>query len=183
VKPHIRDPTRREHRIVGARTAVRLIVVTTLLFTVYAYAPLDGSTDPGPLIQLIVGLFAVAVVLVWQVRRILESPHPTLQAVEATVLAVALFIVVFSLIYLSIARDDAANFSEPLDRITAVYFTITVLATVGFGDIAARTHLARLTVAVQMMLDLTLGVVVVRLLFETARTTRLRRQQDEQPPD
>ena len=32
-----------------------------------------------------------------------------------------------------------ANFSEPLDHVGAVYFTVTVISTVGFGDIVART--------------------------------------------
>ena len=86
----------------------------------------------------------------------------------------------FSLVYLAISIGDTASFSEPLDRISAVYFTITVLGTVGFGDIAARTSVARLTVAAQMLLDLTLGVVVIRLLFETARVTRSRK--DQEPP-
>ena len=34
------------------------------------------------------------------------------------------------------AASDPAGFSQPLDRTTALYFTMTVLATVGFGDIA-----------------------------------------------
>jgi len=177
------DPAhRRMQRIVVARSVLHMVLATTALFVTYSLVPLGAFLSAGPLLRLIAGLIAVVVVLVWQVRRILVSSHPTLQAVEATVLAVAMFVFVFSLVYLAISIGDTESFSEPLDRISAVYFTITVLGTVGFGDIAARTDVARLTVAAQMLLDLTLGVVVIRLLFETARVTRSRKDQ-EPPPD
>jgi voltage-gated potassium channel len=182
VKPEpARNAHRHENRTLLAHLILRMVVATTVLFATYAYFPVESAAEIGPLVRLIVGMIAVAVVLVWQVRRILSSSHPTIQAIEATVLAVVMFIVVFSLVYLGLSSADPATFSEALGRISAVYFTVTVLGTVGFGDIAARTDVARITVAVQMLLDLTLGVLVVRLLFEAARTTRSRNEQAPRP--
>jgi hypothetical protein len=58
-----------------------------------------------------------------------------------------------------------------MDRVSAFYFTVTILSTVGFGDIAADSDLARLLVTVQMLLDLTLLAVVVRVFFSAAKST------------
>ena len=60
--------------------------------------------------------------------------------------------------------DDAATFTEPLSRSDAIYLTVTIFATVGFGDISAQTEAARLVVTAQMLLDLVvlgLGINVI----------------------
>ena len=44
-----------------------------------------------------------------------------------------------------------------------------MLSTVGFGDITAKTDVARIIVTIQMMLDLLVLGVVVRLIAEAAR--------------
>jgi hypothetical protein len=40
--------------------------------------------------------------------------------------------------------------AEPLSRTDALYYTITVFSTVGFGDITPRADLARIVTMVQM---------------------------------
>ena len=49
------------------------------------------------------------------------------------------------------AALSAGNFSQPLNHTDALYFTVTVFATVGFGDITATTEAARLVVTGQMI--------------------------------
>jgi hypothetical protein len=53
-------------------------------------------------------------------------------------------------------------FTERLDHTRALYFTITVFSTVGFGDITPRADLARIIVSIQMLLDLVILGSVVR---------------------
>ena len=60
-------------------------------------------------------------------------------------------------------------FGQPFSRISALYFTVTVFSTVGFGDITPKTDAARLVVTVQMLSDLIVIAVVFRLLFGAAR--------------
>ena len=45
----------------------------------------------------------------------------------------------------------AASFTEPLTRADALYFTVTVFSTVGFGDITAKSETARVVLIVQML--------------------------------
>jgi hypothetical protein len=67
------------------------------------------------------------------------------------------------------------SFTEHLDRVGALYYTVSTLSTVGFGDIAARSDAARILVTVQMLFDLALIGVLVRLVILVTRAG-LRRQ-------
>ena len=68
------------------------------------------------------------------------------------------------------AQADASNFSvHTLTKTDSLYFTVTVFATVGFGDITATSQAARLIVTVQMILDLIILGLGIRLLLGAAR--------------
>jgi Ion channel len=57
------------------------------------------------------------------------------------------------------AAVSASNFGQKLIHTDALYFTVTVFTTVGFGDITAKSEGARLLVTAQMIADLiVLGV-------------------------
>jgi hypothetical protein len=64
------------------------------------------------------------------------------------------FLLLFASTYVVMAAISASNFSAPMTHTNGLYFTVTVFATVGFGDITAKTEAARLVVTVQMMIDL-----------------------------
>ena len=49
-----------------------------------------------------------------------------------------------------------------------------MLSTVGFGDIAAKTDLARIVATVQMLLDLAIIAIIVRVFGFVARANRAR---------
>jgi voltage-gated potassium channel len=65
-------------------------------------------------------------------------------------------------------------FTEPLGKTTALYFTVTVFATVGFGDIVPKSEAARIVTTVQMLADLVVVGLVVRVLLGAARASRER---------
>jgi voltage-gated potassium channel len=68
----------------------------------------------------------------------------------------------------------ASSFSEPTTHTDALYFTVTVFATVGFGDITARTDTARLLVTVQMIIDLIITGIGVRVIVGAVQPGRRR---------
>jgi hypothetical protein len=169
------DPNRRDQLRVGLRAAVRMVVSTTLLFIVYALVPVNSVTTVETVLRLVAGLVLVTAVIGWEVRAILTASYPRVRAIEAMVTAVALVIIVFALLYLGLAQAHPANFTQPLDRVSAIYFTVTILATVGFGDIAAHTDPARVVVTIQMVLDLALLAVIVHVFLWAARSGVARR--------
>jgi hypothetical protein len=152
-------------------TALRTCLNVAMLLVIYVLLPVDSMTTSGALVRL-VGVFVIlGLVVASQVHAITTANFPDLRAIEAIIVAVAVFIVLFALLYIGVGQSSPSNFSEPLDRVSAFYFTVTVLATVGFGDIVARSDLARLIVTVQMLLDLALLAIVVRVFFSVARAT------------
>ena len=120
----------------------------------------------------------------WQIGRINSAELPELRAVEALGIVIALFLVLFSAIYLSLSHGDKFTFTQDLDHAKALYFTITIFSTVGFGDITPQTDAARLIVSAEMLLDLAIIGVVVRLLLNVAksRIARHRRAGRRRPP-
>jgi uncharacterized membrane protein YtjA (UPF0391 family) len=71
------------------------------------------------------------------------------------------------------AQDNPDNFNvHTLTRTDSLYFTVTVFATVGFGDIVGTSQAARVLVMVQMILNLVFIGVVVRLFLGAVRQAR-----------
>ena len=132
--------------------------------------PIGHESGVRAFVRLGADIALIGAVFAWQIRRISMAELPELRAVEALGIVVALFLVVFSGIYVAMSHEAVATFTQPLDHTRALYFTITVFSTVGFGDITPRTDTARLVVAAQMLLDLAIIGALVRLIFNAART-------------
>jgi voltage-gated potassium channel len=154
---------------------LRASLTATVLVVLYFTLPLTGSLDGSAVMLLVVGLLVFVAVVSWQIRAVLRSHYPGLRAVEAVAAAIPLFLLVFAAAYLLMADADAGAFSEPLSRTDALYFTITVFSTVGFGDITPKTDLARVATMVQMLGDLLVVGLVLRLMVGAVRAGLQRR--------
>jgi voltage-gated potassium channel len=62
-----------------------------------------------------------------------------------------------------------------LTKTDALYFTVTVFATVGFGDIVPRTELARIVTMSQMLADLVVIGLIVRVMISAVKEGHQRR--------
>jgi voltage-gated potassium channel len=154
--PKARPPRR---IIVGA--LLRAAGSTVALVAIYYLLPLDRSSTWAAVTMLVIGLAVLTALVVVQVRWILRSRYPGLRGVEALATSIPLFLLLFAGTYVVMTAISASNFSEPLTRTGALYFTVTVFSTVGFGDITAKTDAARLVVTGQMIVDLvTIGLAV-----------------------
>ncbi len=172
---HLSPSARRRRRIVQlVWTALSPVPLVTLLYL----APLDGPLDVSTVIGFALGLVAFALVILWQVRAILLSDAPRLRTVRAVVIAVSTLLVVFAATYSVISHGRPDSFSEPLSRTDALYFTLTVFATVGFGDIAPRTDAARIVTMIQMLVGLIAVGLLGKIVF-AAMQKALLRQEDE----
>ncbi|GAB3246538.1 potassium channel family protein [Arthrobacter pigmenti] len=143
---------------------LRPVLSGIALLVVYYVLPLDRS-GRGTAPALVVGLGVLAILIAWQVRAVMTAPSPRMRAVEALVTSIAFYIVLFAASYVAMSNRDPAAFTEPLDRTDALYFTITTLATVGFGDITAVSQAARIAITIQMVTGLVLLGLVIRLFL------------------
>jgi hypothetical protein len=176
----LEDLDRHQQRRVVGRSAFRIVVSVVLLFALYAAVPAADRTGIGTLLELFIGLIIFGAVLGWQVLKIMGAEYPELRAAEALAVAVPIVLIVFAFTYLSLSHARPGSFSEPLNHVRSVYFVITVISTVGFGDITPKTDTAMILVSFQIMLDLVLLVGIVRAVFFAAQVGVRRRQTERE---
>ena len=162
------EPGARRRALV--RSGATILAALALLLAALYLLPFNHFSSDRSIVRLGVVVALVAAVFILQVRRISHAELPELRAVEALGIVIGVFLVGFSIIYLSMSRNNALTFTQPLDPTRALYFTISVFSTVGFGDITPRTDPARLVVAAQMLLDLAIIGIVVRMIFTAAKS-------------
>ena len=165
----------RARRRLMLRAVVRALLTVTLLVVLYYALPMDHEFDTATTVLLLVGLLVFAALVTWQVRAILRSDYPAVQAVQALAVAIPLFLLVFASTYFLMAKAQPGTFTESLTRTDALYFTVTIFATVGFGDITAVTQTARVVTIVQMLLDLIVLGLLIRLVLGAVQTSQRRR--------
>jgi voltage-gated potassium channel len=153
------------------RTVVSIAVLWAVSLTVYYLAPIGRTGGVHEVLWLVIGLGWVGIVVFRRTRRILAADFPGLRAVEGVAVIFPLFLMVFASLYLALSHAAPSTFSQELDHTRALYFAITVFSTVGFGDITPTTDTARIIVSIQMLLDLVVIGVVVRLLIYAARSS------------
>ena len=163
------------HRVVTG-VLLRAAASVTLLVVGYYLAPLDRPLDPGTLIEFLLALAVVAAVIAWQVRNILTSDVPRLRAVQTVAVGVPMLLLVFASVYVQIETSQPTSFSETLSRTDALYFTVTVFSTVGFGDIVPKSELARIVTMSQMLTGLIVLGLVAKVVFGAVQTAVARRE-------
>ena len=172
--PYQELPRAKRRRLIF-RAVLRGLLTTTVLVVLYYLLPLYRPWAAGTAVLLLAGLLVFAGVMVWQVRAIAGSRYPAVRAAEALGLIVPLFLLLFASTYFVMGRASAANFTQPLTRTGALYFTVTVLSTVGFGDIAAKSEAARVVLIVQMLADLAVLGFGARVVLGAVQRGRQKR--------
>lgn len=170
------------------RTFIRSILATflklALLFGIVAFLLSRLPTEDralqsyGVVAAFIFLSVIYAVYFYFQLRGIRRAQHPGIRATEAMISTAFLFLAMFATIYTVISVGDPAAFTEELSPFTGLYVAITILSTVGFGDITPVSVPARSVVMIQMALGLVyLGLVVK--VFAGAAKTRYRSKTQE----
>lgn len=172
-------PSTRHLLRAGLPGALGGLAVIVALLVVYAILP----TPTGDEQPWLVFAFIIAVMLiysagaVWSLLFISRAQHPVRVGFITLAVMVTALVVIFALTYLSLSVEDPTNFNVPLDKVGSLYFTMTILATVGFGDIVAVSNPARIAVMVQMVVGLTLVTALARVLMETTRRAARKKRE------
>ena len=169
--------SRREWAGVVVMSVVRVALGAAIIIFCLSLVP----ESPSPSLLLPVGIVAATVALyLWfssrQVRRVKRSRFPTVRAIEALILIAVMFLALFAGVYVMLSASDPMAFTEQLDHFTAFYFALTVLATVGFGDITPVSDLARLICMIQMAIDIVFIGILVKVLGGAAKQGLQSRQ-------
>ncbi|WP_432936983.1 potassium channel family protein [Kribbella sp. CA-253562] len=169
VAPANQELPRRVRRRLMVTVLVRAAVTAGGLGILYYNLPLGAPWSGRTAAAFAVGCAAVIVLIAWQARAIATADHPRVRAVEALATTLAYFLFLFAAAYFLIANSRPESFSEPLSRTGALYLTVTVFTSVGFGDIVPRTDGTRTVVMVQMLGSLALLGAGARVLLSAVQ--------------
>jgi voltage-gated potassium channel len=171
-------PTAERRRLIAVGLA-RALLATVILVALYYLLPLDRLAGVPLWIILTFGLIALVAVAAYQVRAVIKAPHPAVRAVEALATTAPLFLLLYAATYFVLAQSGPDNFNvHTLTRTDSLYFTVTVFSTVGFGDITATSQAARLLVTAQMILNLLILGLGIRVFIGAVQIARQRHPND-----
>jgi len=155
--------------------SLRSVVTIVALFTAYYVVPVDDLGREGALLRIVAGCAVIVGIVVFELRRIIDATYPMLRTVEGVSVVLPLILIVFAGSYLVLADADSDAFSEPLDHTASLYFTVTTATTVGFGDITPVTDTARVAVMLQMVSNVFLLGVAIRLMLQGVKVNQMNK--------
>jgi predicted Kef-type K+ transport protein len=129
---------------------------------IYYLLPLNHSSTWAAVTILVIGLVLFIALTAFQVRSIGRSRFPALRAIEALATSIPLFLLLFASVYVVMATISASNFSEPLTH----------------TDITAKSEAARLVVTSQMIADLLIIGLGLRVIVGAVTRSRQQRPED-----
>jgi voltage-gated potassium channel len=175
----------KRHRL---RFLLRSGLTITALLALYAVIPVPGHRHSLglTLVVALAGLIGLSYAFFTLAERARRSTDQDVSVrLEAVLYA---FIVFSSLVYLGLA-SNSGQFDGLNTRVDALYFTMSTIATVGFGDIHATGQAARVVVTIQIFLDLIFVGLVARIILPSvvmsrarSRDTATQRTEAEEPP-
>ena len=132
-----------------------LLVLATCI---YAFVPWNRA-EPGRnaivATTFVCGLVGSAALVGWQLRAYRTTVAKTGSArLRGLLLAVYFAMLFFATAYYLMATAHPEQIAELKTRTDALYFTLSILSTVGFGDVHAAGQAARAMVSLQIAFDL-----------------------------
>lgn len=151
---------------------LRSLLVGTVLIAVYAVLPVGGVSGFQIIIRLATAGLVIIGTVLWGIHAVNKAALPLPRAMEALFVTIFVAMATFATAYLNLSAHDSDSFSEPLGKISSLYFTVTTLATVGYGDITPKSDPARISVMIQMVINVAVVGTAVKVIIEKARTRR-----------
>lgn len=157
----------RELVLLFAHTTAVLFLLTVgyYLLPVRSPAEVEGYAR---LLVSVLSLGLLVVVLRRQAARSRRALSPGMRRIQWLLTALYVLVLGFALAYAAVSSLDPAQIVGIHDRTDALYFSVTIVSTVGFGDIHAAGTVARLIVTVHMVFNLIYLGTALRLLGSAA---------------
>jgi hypothetical protein len=157
------------------RPALRSAVALALVLVVYFAFPVNQLASTTSTVLSIGGLIIGGSVLAWlimlQIRHQLRAGSDEGVRTQSLLMLLYMAVLLFALGYYVLANSTDDQFNGMETKTDSLYFTITTLGTVGFGDVHAVGQAARALVTAQIVFNLVFVGALASLL-----TGRLRRR-------
>jgi voltage-gated potassium channel len=148
------------HRRRWSRPVLTLVGV----LVVYYALPVDFAGSPGVVILNFVLTFAGLGLIGWTMISELGHLRRGEESRSTPVLAmlIGLLVMCFSLAFFLLERLSPGQITDLHTRTDALYFTLSTMATVGYGDIHAQGQAARALVSAVIAFDVVVVASLVR---------------------
>jgi hypothetical protein len=153
------------------RTTSMIVLLTTAYYT-WPVKPPTADVESGVRLAGVILSGGLVGMVLWLQLRARRRVARDLAAIEGLLTLLYFLVVAFAATYYTMSHMHG-QFSGLETRTDGLYFTVTTLATVGFGDIHASGTAARALVTAQMLFTLLYLGTAVRLLSGTQVWARL----------
>jgi hypothetical protein len=167
-----------------ALLAVGVLAGILLMGVAYFRTPAAGLGVSDVVVGILLVLAAVGLmvgIFVTALRTVPRSRRPLLWSIALLLFLLTAFVLLFAYTYLSLETTYPGSVPGIGSHLDALYFTVTMLATVGFGDIVPASEVARAVATVQMLLNLVLLGAVARIGVSVGRQAAERRVREGAP--
>jgi voltage-gated potassium channel len=150
---------------------VRLLLGVLGSLVVFYAVPVSTQESIGrvalSVLLTLLGIAALAWAIVEQLRRQLRSRS---EDIHTLLMLLALVAMVFALGYFVLEEHSPGQLRGVSTRTDALYFTISTLTTVGYGDVHAAGQIARVLVILQLLFDVVFVGALVSTVVGTVRS-------------
>jgi voltage-gated potassium channel len=153
-------------------------LILSMILVVYFAAPVRLALDESTAVRLstvLVALGLLAAFVVWVLRRQVDDESRRIDGLITVILVV---VVAFSLAFYIMEKTSPGEVAGLKTRLDSLYFTVSTLLTIGYGDVHAQGQAARALVLVQVVFDVVFVATAAGLLSSRVRT-RARQRSDQ----
>jgi hypothetical protein len=146
-----------------------------LAVVIYFVVPVTGELNRSEFARLVLALVCIglaAAILIWQVQLQVDDPS---RRVDGLLLALVIGVLSFALVFYRLQIADPHQIAGLSTRLDALYFTMSTLLTIGYGDVHAVGQLARGLVLVQMVFNVVVIATAASTLASRVRANAERR--------
>jgi voltage-gated potassium channel len=145
----VRGQTRRNILV-----SVGLLVAATGVYALVPWSRFELGQTTVVVMTFVGGLVGTAALVAWQVHTYRRAAATGAARVRGLLLAVYVAMLFFATAYYLLDVAHPEQIDGLKTRLDALYFTLSILSTVGFGDIHAAGQVARAMVSLQIAFDL-----------------------------
>jgi voltage-gated potassium channel len=149
---------------------VRLLLSVLGMLVIFYTVPVNADESTGRVVISILLTFLGVAALAWgifeQIRRQLRSRS---EDIHTLVMLLPLAAVLFALAFFVLDEHSPSQFDGLSTRTDALYFTLSTLTTVGYGDITAHGQVARVLVIFQLVFNAVFVGAAVSTIVGTIR--------------
>src|SRR4051794_34871933 len=145
--------------------ALLVLAIVTMAYGLVPWRRVSLQSGVVVAITFVIGLLGAGALVISQAVSYRRAADSGIARLRSLLMAVYVAVLFFATAFYLLQRADPQQFTGLVTRLDSFYFTLSVVSTVGFGDVHASGQAARAMVCAQMLFN----VLVISLALAAAR--------------